>query len=703
MVAGSKTKPLEVTPVRRAALRLHFAKFFERGRPKVIRNYIEFAEQAIRVDDTGIKSGGCFSCDTQPFSRAVLREFDNPFWTRHVGFGCVQSGKTLLYLVIPAARHLFEIGENFGVGVPQMEVASDKWRDEFLGTFSRSFPKLLPSWGAGSRGGKKFEAVTFANGRTLKFLSGQGKSEKRSGVTLKAISVTEADKVDRPPLKSSDPNPIGEIEGRLASFGDDGRFWGECTVSTKRGWVYREWKAGSEGEIYKPCPHCRMFVVPGRKDLVGWQEAADEMEARRSAWWACPNCGEEITEAERRAMCKKSVLAHRGQRVVMGTDGCGQVEGPLPPTKTCAIRWSAFDNMFWTTEFIAAKNWKASNSNDDLDDEESNEKWVTQYMWAEPWEEEVFDLMPLTIEILKSRVSEKITVGIVPPNTIALSCGMDCRQTQLHFVVRAWTDNAGIVESTAIEVATMEVQTKTLGLRDALLDAMRRFRDGKIMPGYFDAEGNKYAVGWTLVDAGWQEKFVWEFMLENALLEIPGFAPIFGMGQSQPPGTGGYRHPDAIRGNVVWIGEDCHMRRSSKYADLFAAAGASAEPLYVIGNSDQWKSFVRYGYLTPKGKNGALSTFEPVTAEEHRILGEYRKQTRAETIERRVVPGRGPVDVHVNYSRRPNHLGDSDYYSCIAGHLCGVRVAMQRVTRQQLEDAKAANLTMPDGRPFMAV
>lgn len=116
MVVASQNQKLELPPARKAALRSHFAEFFERGRPKVIRNHVEFAEQAIRVDDTGIKAGGCFSCDTQPFSRVVLREFDNPQWIRHIGFGCVQSGKTLLYLVIPAARHLFEIGENFGVG-----------------------------------------------------------------------------------------------------------------------------------------------------------------------------------------------------------------------------------------------------------------------------------------------------------------------------------------------------------------------------------------------------------------------------------------------------------------------------------------------------------------------------------------------------------------------------------------------------------
>ncbi len=695
-------KALDLPASRKASLRKHFAAFFERGRPKVIRDHVRFAEEAIRVDDTGIKGGGCFSCETQPFSRLVLQEFDNRYWTRHVGFGCVQSGKTLLYLVIPAGRHLFEIGDNFGVGVPQMEVAADKWRDEFFGTFNRSFPELMPTFGTGSRGGSRFEAVTFKNGRTLKFLSGQGKSEKRSGITLKAISVTEADKVDRPPINTTDPNPIGEIEGRLASFGDDGRFWGECTVTTPKGWVYREWKAGSQGQILKPCPHCRQFVVPGRKDLVGWENAPDEITARESAWWACPSCGEEITEDQRRAMCRQSVLVHRGQSVRLGDNGEVIIDGPLPRTRTCGIRWSAFDNMFWTTEFIAAKNWRAANPIDEQE-EESTEKWVSQYMWAEPWEAEVFDLMPLTLEDLKGRVS-KLGVAKVPPNAIALSCGMDCRQTQLHYVVRAWTSAEGVIESSAIDIGTMEVRTKELGIREALLEAMRQFRDGKIMPGYFDEQGQKFAVGWTLVDAGWQERVVWEFMLENAELGIPGFAPIFGRGQSQPPGAGSYRHPDDVKGNVLWIGENCHIRRSSKYEGLFAAAGATVEPMYVIGNSDEWKAFVRYGYMTPPGQNGALWTFNPVSAEEHRLLNEYRKQIRAETKERRVVPGRGVVEVFTNTSRKPNHLGDCDYYSAIAGHLCGVRIAIKRREfTQRPAAADASHFTMPDGRPFMTV
>ena len=617
-------------------------------------------------------------------------------------------------LIIPAAKHLFDNNENFGAGVPTGEVAGDKLRDEYLPTFSRCFPEQMPDRGAGSRNGKKFDAITFKNGRTLKFLSGSGGSQKRAGITLRAVGVTEADKVDIPPIKSTDPNPIGEIEGRLASHGDDSAFYAECTITTKKGFVYREWLAGSRGEFMKPCPHCRTTVCPGKEHFVGWEAALDETTAREGGTFICPSCSEILSEDDRRWMNVRTKLVHRGQESYYDAEAdVVVVTGDRPKTKTCGIRWSAFDNAFWNYSFIGAKCWRAANPTDESD-EESNEKWVAQYMFAEPWEEDVFDLMPLTIEDLRKRILPDLIlpgsaapiplgVGRVPPNTVALSCGMDCRQTQLHYVVRAWMEENGVVRSSAIDVGTMDVHWRELGLREALIEAMIRFRDGKILPGYFDSQGNQYAVGWTLVDAGWKERFVWEFMLDCAEKGINGFAPIFGRGQSQPPGIGSYRHPDEVAGSVLWIGEECHIRRSSKYAGMFTDAGTSVEPFYIIGNSDEWKSFARYGYMTPPDRNGALFTFTPTSAEEHRILNEFRKQTKAETKQRRVVEGRGAVDVFVNTSRRPNHLGDCDYYACIGGHLCGVRVVIKHRDRQVTVPAELLSaVPMPDGRSFTA-
>lgn len=178
--------------------------------------------------------------------------------------------------------------------------------------------------------------------------------------------------------------------------------------------------------------------------------------------------------------------------------------------------------------------------------------------------------------------------------------------------------------------------------------------------------------------------------------------PILGRGQSEPPGTGAYVHPEKLTEKVLWIGEQCHIRRSSKYEEMFAHAGATNPPAFVMANSDEWKSFVHYGYLTPAGQAGALTTFTGTTSEERRLLREYAKQTTSEKKVRKVVPRRGAVDVWTNESRRPNHLFDTDYYSCVAANLCGVPIAVKRRERPRQSVIAPQPLTMPDGRPYMA-
>lgn len=691
-VATKQSRATKLEPDQRDALRQAFGAFFHRGRPKLLRSFVEFVQEDIVIVE-GKHEGEKFRCETQPFSRLVLEEFDNPRWNRHIGLGCVQSGKTLLYVVFPAAKTLFDDVENFGAGVPTMDVAADKWRDEYLPTFERSFPGQLPTGsGAGSRGGKKFEAITFKNRRTLKFLSGSGKSEKRSGITLRKIGVTEADKVDVPPINSHDPNPIGEIEGRLASHGDDSKFWAECTITTEKGYVKREHKAGSGGEIHKPCPHCRTAVLPGRDHLVGWEDAADEETARDNAMWVCPSCGEEITDEQRAEMCRRSKLVHRGQTARLDADGQLVVEGPLPPTKTCAIRWSAFDNLFWTKEFIAAKCWRAANPTDS-DDEESTERWVCQYVWVEPWEPDEIDLTPLTIQEIKARGVGNAR-GLVRDGATCLSAGVDCAKRRLHFAVRDWVVADGVTTGHAIDIDEWPVPSDRMGTREALYTALIELRDKRIRLGYMNAEKMTHPVAWTLVDAGWMKDVVMAFMLDCKKKGIKGWMAVFGQGQSEPPGAGFYNHPKTVDNvKVLWRGEQCHVRLDDEYGLP-----------YMLINTDHWKTFIRDGYTTPSPfDNGALTHHEAHTRSDRELLDEWNKHHRAENRFRKIVPGRGPVDVWRNESKRPNHYLDDDVYACGGGNMAGVRVVTKTKPRQPAPPP--GPLPSPDthdGRPYLA-
>lgn len=82
------------------------------------------------------------------------------------------------------------------LGVPDMEMASDKWQLDILPVIERSrFRDLLPKRGAGSRGGR-VETIHFRHGATLKFMSGGGSDKSRAGFTSRVVVITETDGMD---------------------------------------------------------------------------------------------------------------------------------------------------------------------------------------------------------------------------------------------------------------------------------------------------------------------------------------------------------------------------------------------------------------------------------------------------------------------------------------------------------------------------
>jgi hypothetical protein len=121
-----------------------------------LRTLRDFAEAEIVIPD-GPFEGRRFHCDRQPFTRLW---FDGR-WNRKFAPGCTQSGKSLTGFVIPILYHLFEMQETVIAGVPDMDMAADKWREDILPVIARTkYPELIPSKGPGSRGGK-FDAIQF--------------------------------------------------------------------------------------------------------------------------------------------------------------------------------------------------------------------------------------------------------------------------------------------------------------------------------------------------------------------------------------------------------------------------------------------------------------------------------------------------------------------------------------------------------------
>jgi len=251
--------------------------FLQHARPRRVRSLRHFAEQEIVIPD-GPFQGRRFRCDRQPYTGLWFDAVDTGNWSRCVATGPTQSGKTLAGFVIPLLYHLFEIGETVICGLPDMDMAIDKWREDILPAIEQSrFRDLMPRQGGGSRGGR-VESLQFLNGATLKFMSGGGGDKSRAGFTSRVVVITETDGMDRPGAASRESDKITQLEARTRAYGSRKRVYMECTVSTEEGRTWQEYTHGTKSRIVLPCPHCDAWVSPEREQLVGWQEAGSQAE-----------------------------------------------------------------------------------------------------------------------------------------------------------------------------------------------------------------------------------------------------------------------------------------------------------------------------------------------------------------------------------------------------------------------------------------
>ena len=251
-----------------------------------------FAEEEIVIAEGPYR--GRFRVDRQPAGGFYLDLLDSGRWNRHVLTAPTQTGKTIYGFVLPILYHLFEIRETVIVGVPLMEMAKDKWREDIRPVIEASrYRDQIPRMGAGSRGGN-FTAIKFRHGPTLRFMGGGGGDKTVAGFTSRVLVVTETDGLDLSGSKSREADRLKQLEARTLAYGSRKRIYFECTVSTKAGRTWQEYTKGTESQIAVRCRHCERWVVPEREDLFGWQDADSALRPEIGPHSPAPNaaaCG----------------------------------------------------------------------------------------------------------------------------------------------------------------------------------------------------------------------------------------------------------------------------------------------------------------------------------------------------------------------------------------------------------------------------
>ena len=515
--------------------------FLEQARPKRLRSMRAFAEQEIIIP-AGPFVGRRFRCARQPYTQLWFDEVDSGRWSRCVATGPTQSGKTLSCFVIPLVYHLFELGETAICGLPDMDMAADKWREDILPVIEQSrYRDLLPRQGAGSRGGR-VETFQFGNGATLKFMSGGGSDKSRAGFTSRVVVITETDGMDQPGTTSRESDKITQLEARTRAYGSRKRIYMECTVSTEQGRTWQEYSTGTASRILLPCPGCSQWVSPERADLKEWESAETVLDAEKQAYFACPACGMAWTEADRTQANLAGRLLHRGQAM----DDQGHTTGDPPRTDTLGFRWSGANNLLLTAGDLAIDEWKAQRAHD----EDNAERKMCQFVWCIPYKPPDIDESVLTLEGLAGRMA-KDGRGVVPPETTWLTVGVDVQKRFCKYTVFASTPG---VRGRIVDYGTFDVAADDLGVERALLQALRDFRE-TCDTGW---DGRRPDQVW--IDSGWMPEVVYQFCRESKKENRWPFRPTKGYGFGQDRSKW-YGRPKATTSMVRFIGDGFHVTK----------------------------------------------------------------------------------------------------------------------------------------------
>jgi phage terminase large subunit GpA-like protein len=633
------------------------------ARAPVVRPISQWVEDEI-VLPNGPFAGQRYRHRYHPASRHWFGAIDSGRWRRFAATAPTQNGKTLMGYVAPVLYHLFELQETVIVGLPSMDMANDKWSEDFLPLIEASrYREHMPDSGEGSRGGQVKRSIHFKNGATLRFLSGGGGDKKRAGYTARVLAVTETDGMDESSESSREADKIEQLEGRTRAFGDGARIYLECTVSIDTGRIWQEVQHGTDSRILRPCPHCAKYVAPERENLLGWQTAETEGVSGETSHWTCPACAAPWTEAERWAASAQSMLVHRGQEVTPE----GEIVGEAAATQTFGLRWSAVDNPFATAKQLGVEEWRAARAAN----RENADRKMRQFVWCLPYESPDLDLTPLDPDAVASR-SANDKRGVPPSDTIAVVVGVDTGKRKLHWTAIALRSSGGLA---VIEYGSQTVEADRLGTTKALLLALGQleiyFGDG-----WTGAAGQSWSPAQVWIDSGWHEHTdaVYSFCATANKGLDPGkeqFRPAKGYGEGQML-VGRYVAPTKRSRDVLFVGDNYHLARLRRNGRLVPGV------IVAHCDGDHWKSKLHDRLSMPADQPDAMTLYRPADPFEH---AEFTAHLTAEKQVESFVPGRGTVRKWERISRK-NHWLDSTYTGVAASDFTrAVQLASQRTSK----------------------
>lgn len=655
VIAAAQAQPA----LRDDIVRGDFAQRIIRGLPHPIRSMRRFALEEIRLP-SGPRQGLMLSVDVQPFTGLLLDELDRRdpatggrYWNRVNLTGPRQCGKTLYGSALPVLYHLCEVGETVIYGVPDLDMAKDKWNIDLLPVIEKTrYRELLPSTGSGSRGGFSM-SMELRNGARLRFMSGGGGAHGRGrvGFTSRVLVVTELNAFGVSVETSDEGSKLSELEGCISAY-KNALIYQECTVTTKECLIWSHYVNGSHARILVQCPHCRQWVEMERPQLIGHQDAESEGQAMAESGWFCPKCGERITEPERVEMNRGAKLVHGKQEI----DESGEVRGDMPLTRTLGFRWSAFHNLFTDASILGGAEWTARQQGDaDL-----AERAILQYRWCEPYRPNLLDGAPLDPKDLMKRIA-KFPHREIPPDTTYLTLAIDPGKWHCWYLLLAFRANGQVHIP---DYGVFKVASDFLKEEVALFSALREFRDTVNAGWPVVGTGKNRTPDANWIDAGHLPGVVHQFVNESGGYPSGPWFTTIGRGASTIEKQAFMAHKRTTN-EVRKIGDGWFVSRQQQHRSWV-----------VTINSDAWILWFQNGLRLPvsdAGGNptpGAVTLFDPGPNKMvARMHNDITRHFANEQLTQEMVEGRGLVQKWDTHGRH-DHL-DCAKIAAAAGNYLG--------------------------------
>lgn len=625
MIATTEIDPSEYDL---PSLNADLAEMLRGAKSHAIRSYQRFAADEIRLPPGGKYPGEKLRMERQPVQRLLLQEMDRRHWLEIIVAAPSQSAKTFIAFDVPIAYHAAELREDVVVGVPDGDMVNDKWKKEIEPVFraSPTLRRLLPTTGSGSKGGRVRDSIQLTNGSWLRFMTVGGSDQSKAGFTARVVIATEAAAYSEGTETSMEAAPLEQMEARQSSWDWEERFKiveGTVTLKDCLPWSLRE--ASSKSRIVSPCPWCGEYISPERDDLCGWEEAENAIEAAEKARFYCPECGEAISDEDRRVSVSKCVILHGDQRI----DRRGRIHGDLPQSRRLWFRWSGWHNLFSSTGSLAVDEWHAAQHERSSPAWENAEKKQCQFRWAVPYEPAMLDAIEVDPKEIVKRRADQLPRGILPDDTTHLAMGVDLGGKLGHWAIVAGRKN-GTMHLPMYGTFTVHGNERKMKTSEAIKIAMEKFhRDVFSVPLAVDG-GGVWPIQMMLVDAGWQTEAVfqiWAKLTDRA--RLAGWIPVFGRGSAFMEKQR-YTAPMKKSKHAVEIGDHWHVGRNLTHRGW-----------HVLSDSDYWKTIVHESLALKPGDPGSMTLYAGSDTEHRKlaqhISNEVKKQERD--------PKRGVIEV----------------------------------------------------------